>query len=245
MRDHNKAFCRLVAETFDCPGPIYEFGSYQVDGQESIADLRGLFHGRPFVGCDFREGPGVDRIEDVTAISLPDRSAGTVLCLETFEHVFEVRRAFDEVFRILKPGGVFVLTSPFYFPIHSYPDDYWRISPSCLRRLLSPYGARVVGSQGHPTSPHTVMSLAIKSPVPSDVVARTEHLIQSYRAWLGRTRSAVPIRRKIRRALSQIYRSKGERNLVSGYYQVDFTVDVPNKVQAPVGISSSAFAPVG
>ncbi len=31
MRDHNKAFCRLVAETFDCPGPVFEFGSYQVE----------------------------------------------------------------------------------------------------------------------------------------------------------------------------------------------------------------------
>ena len=104
MRDHNKAFCRLVAETFDCPGPVFEFGSYQVEGQEGYANLRGLFPGKEYVGCDMRPGPGVDRVEDVTAISLPDGSAGTVLCIETFEHVFEVRRAFDEVFRILKPG---------------------------------------------------------------------------------------------------------------------------------------------
>ena len=41
-------------------------------------------------------GPGVDRVEDVSAINEPDGSAGTVLCTETFEHVFEVRRAFDE-----------------------------------------------------------------------------------------------------------------------------------------------------
>ena len=41
MRDHNKAFCRLVAETFDCPGPVFEFGSYQVEGQEGYANLRG------------------------------------------------------------------------------------------------------------------------------------------------------------------------------------------------------------
>ena len=45
MRNHNKALCRLVAETFDCPGPIFEFGAYQVDGQEGFADLRSLFSG--------------------------------------------------------------------------------------------------------------------------------------------------------------------------------------------------------
>ena len=137
--DHNKAFCRLVAETIDCPGPVFEFGSYQVEGQEGYANLRALFPGKEYVGCDMRPGPGVDRVEDVTAIRMADGSAGTVLCIETFEHVFEVRRAFDEVFRILRPGGVFVITSPLNFRIHGYPDDYWRMTPSCLRRMLEPY----------------------------------------------------------------------------------------------------------
>ncbi len=95
-----------------------------------------------------RPGPGVDRVEDVTAISLPDGSAGTVLCIETFEHVFEVRRGFDEVFRLLEPGGVFVITSPLNFRIHAYPDDYWRMTPNCLQRLLSPFDARMSGYQG-------------------------------------------------------------------------------------------------
>src|SRR6266702_642480 len=100
MRDHNKAFCRLVTENIDCPGPVYEFGSYQVEGQVDYADLRGLFPGKVYVGCDFRPGPGVDRVEDVTAITLPNSAVGMVLCIEPFEPVFEVRRAFDEVFRV-------------------------------------------------------------------------------------------------------------------------------------------------
>ncbi len=73
----------------------------RLTGRKASADLRGLFPGQKYVGCDMRPGPGVDLVEDVTAINLPDESAGTVLCIETFEHVFEVRRGFDEVFRIL------------------------------------------------------------------------------------------------------------------------------------------------
>ena len=126
MRDHTKAFCRLVAETFACPGPVYEFGSYQVEGQVDYADLRTLFAGRSYVGCDMRAGPGVDRVEDVSAMSLADGVAGTVLCIETFEHVFEVRRAFDEVYRVLEPGGLFVITSPLELP-----------DPRLSRRLLA------------------------------------------------------------------------------------------------------------
>jgi SAM-dependent methyltransferase len=225
MRDHNKAFCRLVAETFDCPGPVFEFGAYQVEGQEGYADLRSLFPGREYVGCDMRPGPGVDRVEDVTAIRLPDGSAGTVLCIETFEHVFEVRRAFDEVFRILKPGGMFVITSPLNFRIHGYPDDYWRMTPSCLRRMLEPYGGRISGYQGYRAFPHTVMGLGIKSPVPAHFPTTAAKLALAYADWARRTESALPVGERLRRLATRIYRSKGERRHVADYYAAEFHID--------------------
>jgi len=224
MRDHNKAFCRLVAENLDCPDPVFEFGSYQVEGQEGYANLREVFAGKTYVGCDMRAGPGVDRVEDVTAISLPDGSAGTVLCIETFEHVFEVQRAFAEVFRLLKPGGVFVITTPLNFRIHGYPDDYWRITPSCLRRMLSPYAARVSGYQGYQAFPHTVMGVGIKAPA-GDAVARLETLVGAYDSWLDQTEASLPLEDKLRRRLSRLYRSKGERRAIADYYKADFTID--------------------
>ena len=226
MRDHNKAFCRLVAESFDCPAPVYEFGSFQVEGQEGYANLRGMFPGKAYIGCDMREGPGVDRVEDVSAISLPDACAGTVLCIETFEHVFEVRRAFDEVYRVLKPGGVFVITTPLNFRIHGYPDDYWRLTPNCLRRLMSPYSVRVAGYQGHRSFPHSVMAVGLKTPAAADAARRAETLVASYRAWLRQAESNLPVGVKLRRALGQLYRSKGERVQVARYYAADFTIDV-------------------
>jgi SAM-dependent methyltransferase len=231
MRDHNKAFCRLVAETFDCPGPVYEFGSYQVEGQVGYANLRALFPGREFVGCDMRPGPGVDRVEDVTAIRLPDHSVGTVLCIETFEHVFEVRRAFDEVHRILKPGGVFVITSPLNFRIHAYPDDYWRMTPSCLRRMLEPYAARVSGFQGCRAFPHTVMGIGIKSPISADCAVMASRLVSAYIDLARLTEAALPVGEKLRRLASRIYRSKGERRQVADYYAAEFHVDFESASQ--------------
>jgi len=228
MRDHNKAFCRLVAETFDCPEPVVEFGSYQVEGQEGFADLRRFFPEANYLGCDMRPGPGVDRVEDVTAMSLEDASIGTILCLETFEHVFEVRKAFDEVFRVLQPGGVFVLTSPFHFRIHGYPDDYWRMTPSCLRRMLEPYELRVVGRQGPPKTPHTVMSLAIKHPAPADAQRRANQLIERYQDWLERAERSLPPYQRLRRRAALLYRSKSERIFMRHEYSAEFSVDHPS-----------------
>jgi SAM-dependent methyltransferase len=233
MRDHNKAFCSLVAQTFDCPGPVFEFGSYQVDGQEGYANLRSLFAKKSYVGCDMRPGPGVDRVEDVTAISLPDESAGTVLCIETFEHVFAVSKAFDEVFRLLKPGGVFVITSPLNFRIHGYPDDYWRMTPNCLRRQLSNYAVRASGYQGYHAFPHTVMGVGFKAPVAADCVAKLESLISAYQAWLVEARASLPLGEKLRRRASMIYRSKGERHQIGAYYAAGFTIDSDSQTAPP------------
>jgi SAM-dependent methyltransferase len=234
MRDHNKAFCSLVAKTLECPGPIFEFGSYQVDGQEGYADLRELFAAKSYVGCDMRPGPGVDRVEDVTAISLPDGSAGTVLCIETFEHVFAVSKAFDEVYRLLRPGGIFVITSPLNFRIHGYPDDYWRMTPNCLRRHLEPYAARLSGFQGYHAFPHTVMGVGIKAPVPLDCAGQLELLAAAYRTWLERTEASLSLGEKFRRRMSMIYRSKGERHQLAAYYASDFNIDLTTGVQPAI-----------
>src|SRR3954470_13309311 len=204
MRDHTKAFCRLGAETFDCPGPVYEFGSYQVEGQLDYADLRSLFPARSYVGCDMRAGPGVDRVEDVSAMSLADGVAGTVLCIETFEHVFEVRRAFDEVYRVLEPGGLFVITSPLNFRIHGYPDDYWRMTPNCLRRMMEPYSARVSGFQGHERFPHSVMGLGFKAPAPADFEDRAGRLVREYALRLEEAERSLPAATRLRRRLSKL-----------------------------------------
>ncbi|HEU5117080.1 MAG TPA: class I SAM-dependent methyltransferase, partial [Isosphaeraceae bacterium] len=191
---------------------------------------------KPYVGCDMRPGLGVDRVEDVTALTLPDASVGTILCIETFEHVFEVRRAFDEVFRVLRPGGIFILTSPFNFRLHGYPDDYWRISPSCLRRMLEPYAARISGAQGHDKFPHTVMSLAIKSPAPSDFTPRAERFVRLYQDRLHQLEASLPLGDRLRRKLSLAYRSRGERHQIADYYTAHFSVDTAEPKSLSVAV---------
>src|SRR3990172_11260268 len=108
MRDSIRQFVRLVAETLPVPEPIFEFGAFQVPSQVGFADLRPLFPGKEYVGCDMREGPGVDRILNLHRIDLPSESVGTVLVLDTLEHVEYCREAVAEIHRILRPDGLVV-----------------------------------------------------------------------------------------------------------------------------------------
>src|SRR6185369_2406850 len=107
---------------FHLPEPILEIGSYQVAGQEDMIDLRRLLPGREYVGVDFRPGPGVDCVANVERLPQPDSSVGTVIALSTFEHVRHFWLGFEEVYRVLRPDGVFVVSCPFYFHQHGYPS---------------------------------------------------------------------------------------------------------------------------
>src|SRR5215831_20936606 len=164
---------RAVAETFDLPGPILEIGSYQVPGQEELADLRGLFPGKPYTGIDVRPGPGVDRVASVEELPHADASIGTVLAMNTFEHVPHFWRGFEEIRRVLRPDGAFLVSCPFYFRIHHHPCDYWRFTPDAFRLLLDSYPSRVIGWQGPAERPSNVWALAFREGRP--VITRDEY----------------------------------------------------------------------
>jgi SAM-dependent methyltransferase len=227
MRDNVRAFVKRAAESFALDGPVYEFGSYLCEGQEQLADLRPLFPGRRYGGCDLRQGPGVDRVEDLAAISLPDGSARTVICVETLEHVFEARRAVEEMVRVLAPGGSLIVAAPLDFHIHDHPSDYWRLTPSCLARLLSPLDATVIGWQGSERFPHTVFGIGVKQPVPAAFARGAGKFVSAMEAWAGESARAERWQRRLKRWAAQWLASKSEHVRRRDYFQVRFVVDVP------------------
>jgi SAM-dependent methyltransferase len=165
---------RATALAFDLPEPVLEIGSYQVPGQENLAELRPLFAGKHYLGIDRRPGRGVDRIADVEELPLADASAGTILALNTFEHVPHFWRGFAEVRRVLRPDGVLLVSCPFYFHVHDHPSDYWRFTPEALDLLLEEYPARIVGQQGPRRRPLHVWAVAFGHEASAPTAARMD-----------------------------------------------------------------------
>lgn len=153
---------RAISETFALPEPILEIGSYQVEGQESIANLRTLFPAKNYVGIDMRPGPGVDCVANVEALPQKTGSVGTVLALNTFEHVKCFWRGFDEVYRVLRPDGALILSTPFHFRIHEFPHDYWRFTPAAYEALLERYPSKIIGWHGTKNRPANVWAIAFR-----------------------------------------------------------------------------------
>ena len=89
-------------------------------------------------------------------------SVGTVIAMNTFEHVRHFWRAFAEVERVLRPDGALVLSCPFYFHIHGFPSDYWRFTPESLHVLLESYPSRIIGWHGPKRRPANVWAVAFR-----------------------------------------------------------------------------------
>jgi SAM-dependent methyltransferase len=174
---------RALAESFTLPDPILEIGSYQVQGQEHLINLRSLFPRRSYVGVDFRAGPGVDCVASVEALPQASGSVGTVIAFSVFEHVQRFWIGFEEVLRVLRPDGVLLVACPFYFHQHAFPSDYWRFTPQAFELLLAKYPARVLGWHGPPRRPQDVWAAAFRerSAAPTAAqFARYRDLLRQY-----------------------------------------------------------------
>jgi len=199
VRSIVRTFVQDASERLPIAGPVVEIGARPASGQEEQAYLRDFFHGVEYIGCDVQEGPNVDRIEDIHKLSFADGSIGTVVCVEVLEHVHDPLRAVQEIHRVLKPGGIAILTSVMFFPIHEHPWDFWRFTPEGFELCLSPFETSLVFGIGMDVLPEGVFGVGVKGPfdgLKRDLFPRTD---AACRTWgdgmpvdLGPIRMTLP-----------------------------------------------------
>ena len=84
---------------------------------DGIGDSSGLQTGK-------WDQSALDIISDITNIPEPDASFDAVLCVEVLEHLPDPLKALRELTRLLKPGGIFIVTAPFCALTHFAPYFY-------------------------------------------------------------------------------------------------------------------------
>lgn len=99
-------------------------------------------HVNEYVGLDIDTAIiyDVDIRPDVTwdGVTMPfeANSFDCAIATEVLEHCFEPNVILTEVARVLKPGGVFFFTTPFFWTLHEVPRDEYRFTPFSLERHL-------------------------------------------------------------------------------------------------------------
>lgn len=114
---------------------------------------KSLFHVTRYVGLDF-ENPGhshtqeqIDFFYDGEKIPFEDKFFDSVFTSEVFEHVFNLPKIILEINRVMKPGGLILITCPFAISEHEVPVDFARYSSFGLRHLMITSGFEIVAQE--------------------------------------------------------------------------------------------------
>lgn len=99
---------------------------------------------------DIYHSPNVQFIADAHSIPLRDGSVSAVVIQAVLEHVLEPGRVVEEIWRVLKPGGLVYAETPFLQHVHEGAYDFTRYTESGHRFLFARFDLIDSGVSGGP-----------------------------------------------------------------------------------------------
>jgi len=119
------------------------YGSLLIDIGCGHSPFTKKFLSKNLILVDIKKRGNVNFLSDVQALSIKGNCADLVLFTEVLEHVKDENKALAEIYRILRPGGWFIVSVPFLFGIHE-AIDYRRWTAQGLRKLLQGHDFNIV-----------------------------------------------------------------------------------------------------
>jgi len=139
MTEHDYVYIAGLADSGVLKGPVLELGAgYGGKTCREIFTSRGI----SYFGTDIVPGENVDFVvnfENAGDLEIL-RSAGpysSVLVLNVLEHVFDPIKILDNALSLVKAEGCLAALTPAIWPLHSYPNDVWRIMPDFYEQYAS------------------------------------------------------------------------------------------------------------
>ena len=106
-------------------------------------------NGARYIGIDLEYNDAADlhaSVED--SLPLAEGSVDVVLSTQVLEHVPEPNKYLAEIRRVLKPGGLVIISTHGYWMYHPHPQDFWRWTGPGLRKLVGDAGYQVLECRG-------------------------------------------------------------------------------------------------
>lgn len=133
----NVQWCRVVMNA-EIERFILSLNCHDIDAVEiSGTGSQGKYEFRSYSTLDF---PAYD----VCDKPLSEEAFDLVIAEQVLEHVLRPDRAASNIFKMLRPGGVFIVGTPFLLKVHEFPVDLYRWTERGMRQLLEDAGFDVL-----------------------------------------------------------------------------------------------------
>jgi hypothetical protein len=179
---------RFIARCAELPAPsVLELGTLQSQPGRSTMHRDWVPHASEFLGTDIQDGPDVDVVADLHTLTdvVGRERFDVILSCSTFEHLKYPTLAAHELMKALKVGGLLYIQTHQSFPLHGYPNDYFRFSRDALASLFGTqmglevvatnydfpariYSRRVDGTHRMPAFLNTTLWGEKRAPTPDD-----------------------------------------------------------------------------
>ena len=113
-------------------------------GAGNFSRYKDLFKFDEYIRMDIRPMAGIDVVGEIENIPFPDETFDSIICTQVLGDVFNIKKAFEELHRVLKQSGVILVTESLLSHLHDEPNDYWRFTEHSLRRLAEEAGFEVL-----------------------------------------------------------------------------------------------------
>ena len=142
---------------------VVEVGSRIVFG--SPRDIFAWLGPAVYVGVDMADGKGVDVVLPAEKLSSRFDNVDIVVATELLEHIEFWRTAIQEMKKIIKPGGLIIVTARAPgFPYHPHPGDFWRFTIEDFRAIFSDF--EILTLEPDPQDGHPGVFLKARKPDP-------------------------------------------------------------------------------
>lgn len=137
IRTTVRDFTAILAAEFDAAGiTVLDVAP------ESHAGAAASFQRARVDTIDIDPNSGATYVADLCACNctqVPSNSFDVIVCTEVLEHTRQPWNVTKEMHRLLKPGGVLAVTTPFNFRLHGPSPDCWRFTDEGLKVLLADF----------------------------------------------------------------------------------------------------------
>ena len=109
-------------------------------GQRNYSNLCDNRKIESYIATDKRKKQSIDACD----LPFQSKSLDSVLCFSALEHIENTKQSLLEFNRVLKDRGLVIITTPWFFPFHPAPNDFYRWSYAGLEKEFEDSGFKKI-----------------------------------------------------------------------------------------------------